>query len=347
MKKYFFSTLKLAVSLGLGIALIVWFIGRMSESDKQNIIEDIKRANYLWVVVPPLIGLASNIFRTQRWRLLLRPLGHNPGFWNTFNSVMMMYFLNLFFPRLGEVSRCGVLARYEKVPLDKSIGTMVTERVLDVVCLGLIALLLFVVEHDKFLLLYQQIVADSKTTFGDIIAKNQISPQLSYAVFGIAAALVVLFLAIRIRQQGLPAILSGIKERITGLLHGLISIKDMVHPMEFLFHTVMIWVCYFLMGYLGFQIFPETSHLGLMAAGMVLFFGGVAFALTPGGLGLYPIFVQIILGLYGIVGSVAISLGLVVWSFQTASVLVAGVISMALLAIMNREPALIVKTPKA
>lgn len=335
------------MSLGLGIALIVWFIGRMSESDKQNIIEDIKRANYLWVVVPPLIGLASNIFRTQRWRLLLRPLGYNPGFWNTFNSVMMMYFLNLFFPRLGEVSRCGVLARYEKVPLDKSIGTMVTERVLDVVCLGLIAGLLFVVEHDKFLLLYQQIVADSKTTFGDIIAKNQISPQLSYTVFSIAAAIVVLFIGIQLRKQGLPAILLSIKERVTGLLHGLISIKDMGHPVEFLFHTVMIWVCYFLMGYLGFQIFPETSHLGLMAAGMVLFFGGVAFALTPGGLGLYPIFVQIILGLYGIVGSVAISLGLVVWSFQTASVLVAGVISMVLLAIMNREPALIVKTPKA
>ncbi|MBL0310264.1 MAG: flippase-like domain-containing protein [Bacteroidetes bacterium] len=340
MKKYLFSGLKLVISLGAGIALVLWFLGRMSEGDKQNVIEDIRRADYFWVIIPPLIGLMSNYFRTERWRLLLRPLGYYPGFWNTFYSVMIMYFLNLFFPRLGEVSRCGILARYEKVPLDKAIGTMVLERVVDVVCLGLLAVFLLWIEQDKFLLLYQQIMADSQTTFSEIISKYEISANLKYSVFGIVISGLVLFLAIQVRKKGLPSLLASFKEKITGLIRGIISIKDISNPYLFLFHTLMIWVCYFLMGYLGFRIFPETSHLGFLAAGLVLFFASIAFSITPGGLGLYPIFVQIVLGLYGIVGSVALSLGLVIWSMQTASVLLAGVISLIILAITNRESAL-------
>jgi hypothetical protein len=102
----------------------------------------------------------------------------------------------------------------------------------------------------------------------------------------------------------------------------------------------MIWVTYFLMAYLSFRMFPETASLGMMAGWFVLLFSGVAYSLTPGGLGLYPIFTKIILDLYGVVGSAAISLGLVTWTFQTASVMAIGVLSLILLAIINREPSL-------
>src|SRR5579863_2777195 len=132
-------------------------MNQLSDSDKQHVMQDIKRANYFWVCVPPALGFISNAFRTQRWRILLRPLGYNPGFVNTFFSVMIMYFLNLIFPRLGEVSRCTILARYENVPLDKGIGTMVVERLMDLICLGLVLLLLWVSEHDKFVELFDAI----------------------------------------------------------------------------------------------------------------------------------------------------------------------------------------------
>ena len=112
MKKYLSGIIKLAISLGIGGALVYWFLSQMSESDKQQVISDLQRANYFWVIAGPTVGLISNAFRTQRWRLLLKPLGYQPRFWNTFFSVMMMYFLNLFFPRLGEVSLCVVLNRY-------------------------------------------------------------------------------------------------------------------------------------------------------------------------------------------------------------------------------------------
>ena len=340
MKKHLPNLIKLILSLGIGVGLAYWFMGQMSDSDKQHVLEDIKRANYFWVAVPPILGLISNYFRTERWRLLLRSLGYAPRFWNTFFSVMMMYFLNLFFPRLGEVSRCGVLARYEKIPLDKAIGTMVLERLMDVVCLGIVVLILIIGEHDKFFLLYEQIVQNSKTTFADIIAKNQIDPAVKNGVISGVVTVMCALIARQIMVKGFANIVANTKARITGLVRGILSIKDVQNPFMFLFHTVMIWVLYFLMAYTGFRMFPETSGLTLMAAGVCLFFSGVAFSLTPGGLGLYPIFIQIVLGLYGVVGSAAISFGLVQWTAQTASVMLAGVISLILLAILNREPAL-------
>lgn len=340
MKKHLTNILKLLVSLSIGVGLVYWFQSQMSDSDKQQVMADIKRANYFWVIVGPAIGLLSNYFRTQRWRLLLRPLGYNPRFWNTFFSVMMMYFLNLFFPRLGEVSRCGALSRYEKVPLDKAIGTMVIERVIDVICIALIALFLLVAEHDKFVELYDVIVSNSKTTFADIIAKNEISPTLKYSVFAAVGFAIAAFLVYQIRKTGFISLVNTVREKVMGLLQGVIAVKDLDQPFVFVFHTVMIWVCYTSMAYFNFLIYPETSHLTLLAAGVCLFFSGVAFSLTPGGLGLYPIFIKIILSLYGVVGSAAISLGLVAWTAQTISVLSAGVISMILLAILNREPAL-------
>jgi uncharacterized protein (TIRG00374 family) len=344
LKKYIGNIVKLAISLGIGIGIVYWFIGQMSDKDKADVLTYIKKANYLWVIMPIVLGLISNYFRAQRWRLLLRPLGYNPGIFNTFLSVMMMYFLNLFFPRLGEVSRCGVLSRYEKVPMDKAIGTMVLERVVDVLCLGIIVLILIATQADKFWKLYDK----SKTDFSVIIAKYQISPAVKYSVYAAVALLIVAFIVYRVRKQGLDNLLKETRERIEGLLRGLISIKDIGNPLEFVFHTVMIWVCYFSMGYVGFFMFPETSHLPAVAALMGLAFSAIAFSLTPGGLGLFPIFMKMILVVYGIpeTSSAPISYGLVQWSAQTASVLVGGVLSLLLLAIFNREPSLNEVSPK-
>jgi uncharacterized protein (TIRG00374 family) len=315
-------------------------MGQMSADDKQHVLDDIGRANYLWVVIPPIIALISNYFRSERWRLLLRPLGYNPGFLNTFLSVMIMYFLNLFFPRLGEVSRCGILARYEKVPLDKAIGTMVLERFVDVICLGVLILILLAAQHDKFLQLWATLYTNSKTQFADIIAKYQIRPEVKNGVTFALLALIIIFLLYQVRKKGWKSIYAGLKNRAIGLFQGLISIKDISSPGMFIFHTVMIWFCYFLMAYLPFFMFPETSGLSLFAGGVLLFAGSVAFSLTPGGLGLSPIFTKIVLGVYGVTGSAGISLGLVTWTVQTVLVLVAGVISLILLAIINREPSL-------
>ena len=344
MKKQLGNILKLVISLGVGVGIVYWFVGQMSEKDKEDVLAYVKKANYLWVVAPLVLGLVSNFFRAQRWRLLLRPLGYNPGMFNTYFSVMIMYFLNLFFPRLGEVSRCGVLSRYENVPLDKAIGTMVLERVVDVLCLGIIVLVLITTQAEKFWKLYEK----SKTGFGDIIAKYQINPTTKYGIYAGVLLLIVGFIAYKVSKQGVKPMLNELKARATGLIDGIISIKDIGNPLEFLFHTLMIWVCYFLMSYLGFFMFAETAGLPAVTALMCLAFSAIAYSLTPGGLGLFPIFMQMILVVYGIseTSSAPISYGLVQWSAQTASVLVGGALSLLLLAIFNREPSLNEVSPK-
>lgn len=344
MKKYLGNIIKLVISLGIGIGIVYWFVGQMSDKDKEDVLAYIKKANYFWVVMPVVMGLISNYFRAQRWRLLLKPLGYTPGLFNTFFSVMIMYFLNLFFPRLGEVSRCGVLARYENVPLDKAIGTMVLERVVDVLCLGIIVLVLIATQAEKFWKLKDLVGAKS----AELAAKYQINPVWKYSIYAAVILLIGGFIAYRIKKQGLQALLAEGRERIMGLIGGIISIKDIGSPWAFLFHTCMIWVCYFLMGYMGFFMFQETAHLPAVAALMGLAFSAIAFSLTPGGLGLFPIFMQLILVVYGIpeTSSAPISYGLVQWSAQTTSVLIGGVLSLILLAIFNREPSLEEVSPK-
>ena len=115
MKKQLGNILKFLISLGVGIGLVYWSLKGITPDQKQMIADSFKKANYTWLILLMFFGLGSNFFRAQRWRLLLRPLGYNPKYWNTFSAVMIMFFANLAFPRLGEVLRCSILAKYEKV----------------------------------------------------------------------------------------------------------------------------------------------------------------------------------------------------------------------------------------
>ncbi|HWB64053.1 MAG TPA: lysylphosphatidylglycerol synthase transmembrane domain-containing protein [Chitinophagales bacterium] len=335
MRKYLVNALKLLISLGLGVALVVWFINKMTPDERQQTIDAFKRANYFWIALAPVVGFISNYFRSERWRMLLEPTGHKPRVWNTFFSVMVMYFLNLFFPRLGEVSRCGVLARYENVPLDKSIGTMVVERLVDLVSILLIGGFLLLVEYKRLFGYFDQYVIHKQT--GVPPAGNDFTKW----VVLIAIIVVMLAAAAYIQYKyGFKRLREIIKERLIGFFEGLKSIKDLRNPLGFIGYSILIWVCYWLMIYLSFFSLPETSHLSVYAGMACLFIGGFAFVATPGGIGAYPFVIQQVLLLYGVDAVIGGAFGSVVWAAQTASVMLGGVISLILLAIINREPSL-------
>lgn len=334
MKKLLFNFLKLAVSLGLGVALIVWFVSKMTPDQKQDTMDAFKRVNYFWIILAPILGLVSNLSRAQRWRQLLEPTGHKPGYWNTYFSVMMMYFFNLFFPRLGEVTRCGMLARYESVPLDKSIGTMVVERIVDLVSILIIGGVLLLIEYDRLFLFFEKNVLNKQ------VAPDtgfDITKWIVLLVTGVAVAGGVLYVQ---RKYGFAKLKEIIKERLLGFAEGLKSIRYVKNPMEFIFHTLFIWVCYFLMIYLSFPALPETTGIGFFAGMACLFFGGFAIVATPGGIGVYPLFIQQVLLLYGVNETIGYAFGSVVWAAQIASILIGGTITLILLAILNRQPAL-------
>lgn len=334
VKKQLLNILKLSLSLGLGVALIWWFVSKMSDSDKQLTIDAFKRADYFWIILAPCMGLVSNFSRAQRWRLLLEPTGFKPGFANTWFSVMMMYFFNLFFPRLGEVTRCTVLARYENVPLDKSLGTMVIERLVDLITIMIIGSTLLFVERERLM-----------TFFNDNILNKQSTPQagtdftkwIVLVVIAVLAAGAAIYIE---RKYGFARLRSMLKERMIGFAEGLKSIKNLKSPLEFVFHSVFIWLCYFLMIYWSFPALPETAGMGVWAGLACLFFGGFAIVATPGGIGAYPIAISKVLFLYGVGETLGYAFGSIVWAAQMASILIGGTISLILLAILNKPKAL-------
>ncbi len=328
MKKQLGNILKFIISLGIGVGLVFWSLKDITPEQKQLIFDSFKRANYSWLVLLMLFGLGSNFFRAQRWRLLLRPLGYNPNYWNTFSAVMIMFFANLAFPRLGEVLRCSILAKYEKVPVEKSLGTMVLERIIDLICILALGGIILLLEYQRF---YK--------FFADIFGK------INFAKLGAIAAIAIVFGSVVFyflnkKKKVHDEIVSEenvVISKLKGLWLGIISIKDLDEKWEFIFHTIMIWVCYIMMPYFGFKCLEETSNLGWTAAMAAVFFGGFAMVLTQGGVGAFQIVMEKILATYGIASVIGLSYGWISWSVQTISVIIAGILSLIFLAVYNKE----------
>lgn len=330
MNKLLINFLKFAASLAIGIGLIYWSLGKFNESQKEQILEAFKDADYKWLILLILVGFLSNFSRTKRWILLLRSINYDPSFANTFFAVTLMFFANLFFPRLGEISRCTILAKYEKVPIEKSIGTMVLERIIDLFSILTLGIILLFVENERLYKIFRD-------TFEVISNKLHIGATIQYVIFfAIFICIIVIYIS---NRNGLfsTTYFDKVKEKLTGLWQGVISIKNLTQKWEFLFHTVFIWVCYILMPYFGFKCLTETFDLGITAAIACVFFGGFAMVLTQGGIGAFPITIQKVLSLYAINNIIGLSYGWISWSAQTISVIIGGVLSLMLLMVLNKK----------
>lgn len=334
MKKHIGNAIKLLLSLGLGVGLIYWFVGKMSDNDIRLTKDAFMRANYFWIFLAPVMGLISNFSRARRWIMLLEPTGHKPGFINTYCSVMMMYLFNLLFPRLGEVTRCSILARYENVPLDKSIGTMVVERLVDLFTIVVIGSLLLFFERERLMTFFQE----------NVLSKPEAAPAetsyIKWVVYGIILLGIIAAAVYFEQKYGFARFKQMLKERLVGFFEGLKSIRNVSNPAEFIFHSVFIWVCYFLMIYWSFPALAETKGMGVSTGMACLFFGGFAMVATPGGIGAYPLAISKVLALYGLSETIGYAFGSIVWVAQMGAVLLGGVICLVVLAIINREPAL-------
>lgn len=323
------NLIQLVLSLSLGVGLVYWFINQMTPEQIDATWESFGKANYFWLFMTLVFGLMANFVRAQRWRLMLRPVGYNPTYMNTFFSINVMFFANLFIPRLGEVSRCGILAKYENVPVEKSIGTMVVERFIDLICLlGLLGFLLFC-EYDKIWGLLQDTFSGKPSDGPEMhIALKYGIPVLIF--LGIAGASVYIA-----RKHGFEQLKNTIIARIKGLLEGVLSIRYMKNFGQFILLTVAMWIFYMMMSYVAFFSLKETSELGIFTALGCLIFGGFAMVATPGGIGAYPLAVRAILALYGINEITGGALGTMVWGAQTIGVFLSGLISLILLALIN------------
>jgi glycosyltransferase 2 family protein len=325
MKKILLTILQYVIFFGLGGLLIWWQYGKLTPNDKTEIFASFSQVrDRLWLLIPVLvIGFLSHLFRALRWKLLLEPLKLKPTTANITFAVLIGYLVNLLVPRMGEVARCTILARYEHEPVDKIVGTIVAERSFDIFCLLLVIVLAFVLQID--------IASDY---FYEQLARSGIKGSSIAIFFGGLIAFFALLVFIYKRNKK-----TKVGHFISGIWYGVLSIKFMHKKGQFLLYTLLIWVCYLSLVFIGFKAISATEHLGWLPALSVLVFGSIGMIATPGGIGAYPIAVQsVLVKLYAVKASYALAFGWVSWMAQTVIVLVLGVMALILLPLYNVKP---------
>lgn len=316
-KKIVFTVLPIA----LGVFLIWYSLSKLKPNDIEAIQNSFKTANYWWVGFSLFLGIMSHLSRAYRWQFMLEPLGYKPKFINNVLAVLVAYLVNLIVPRAGEFARATAISKYEHIPFEKAFGTIVSERVADVIMLlSIIALAFF----------FQTELLSSYFFSGEDSGNN-------YALYILIGLAVLGLLFFRLVKKSKNPLIKKVQSFVYGLIQGIISIFKMKKKWAFIFHTLFIWLMYVLMFYVVTFALPETTHMpfGAIIVGFVV--GGLSMALTNGGLGTYPVFVASALTLYGINENAALAFGWIMWTAQTAMVLLFGGISFLVLPIYNKE----------
>lgn len=314
------KSLKLILPIALGIFLVWYSIARTEPEDREQILHYIRQADPLWVGLSVLIGILSHISRAIRWNYLLQPLGYRPRLVNNVLIILMAYLTNLGIPRSGEVLRATALASYEKVPFQKGFGTIVTERVVDLLMLLLVIVISLLVQTDIILGFLQE---RGFSLAGTLILA--------------AVAIGGLFLFIAILRKSSSRFAQKLRNLLKGLLDGVTSIFRMENKWAFLWHTLFIWAAYVAMFWVIKYTVPETSDLGLGPILVAFVAGAFAMSTTNGGIGLYPIAVSGALVLFGIDANAGDAFGWIMWISQTFMVILFGAISFLLLPLLNRN----------
>lgn len=307
--------LKVIIPLVLG-GFLVWY--SLSKVSIDTLLEYFKSANYWWIALGLFFGILSHLSRAYRWKFLLEPMGYKPDFGNSTMAVLVAYLVNYAVPRAGEVSRAAVMANYEKIPFEKGFGTIVAERIADLIMMLLIICITLFVQFD---FIYE------------LLTKN-------FSPVKIVILLSILIIGFLIFSKFVKKANSGIglkiKNFVTGLVEGATSIFKMKNKWAFIFHTVFIWAMYVAMFW---ATIPAIESLNVPFGAILIGFiaGGFSIAATNGGVGLYPIAVAGAFALFGIPEEPANAFGWIMWTAQTAMIIVFGGLAFLLLPIYNKN----------
>ena len=326
MKKLIKKTLKLILPLVLGGFILFWVYQDFDFSKARDVL--LHGIDWWWMLFSLLFGVFSHIFRGWRWKQTLEPLGAHPKSIDCLNAIFVSYATNLVLPRVGEVSRCGVLARYDHVSFSKSLGTVVTERLIDTLCMILITGITFFLQMPVFYTFFEQ----TGTKIPSII--HLLTSIWFYIVLlCIIGVLVLLYYLVRTLS-----FFEKIKGIAINMYEGITSLRNVKNIPLFILYTMLIWVCYFFHFYLTFFCFGFTDHLGIMAA-LVMFVGGTFAVIvpTPNGAGPWHFAIISMMMLYGINATDAGIFALIVHGIQTFLVVLLGIYGLVALPLTHRQ----------
>ena len=314
------SSLKVILPLAVGLFFVYLSYNTTSKEDRNLIYSFIQKADLRFVILSVFFGILSHLSRAYRWKYLLSPLGYEPRFINSALAVLIAYIANLGIPRSGELLRATTLSSYEKIPFEKTFGTIVAERIVD-----LLILIGFVLTS---LLLQFDII-------WSILSKKKISPL--QILIGLAFVIIGYIALKNLFALSQNPLLMRIKNFFWGVAEGVMSLKNMPNKGLFIGHTLFIWLMYLAMFYVIKWTVPETASLGMNAMLPAFVVGGLAISATNGGIGIYPFSVALVLAAFNISNESGLAFGWIMWTSQTLMIIIFGSLSFFVLPLVNRQ----------
>lgn len=314
MKLTIKSILKLVFPLLLGIVLVWYSLQKISI---ETLIVYFKKANYNWIIFGVFLGVLSHLSRAYRWKYLTQPLGYSLGLPNSIMAVLSAYLINYTIPRAGEISRATIVANYEGIPFEKGFGTIISERLVDVLIMLCIIAIALILEFD--LIIY--------FLFQDITPTNKLANLLV-----IALMLIVFYMVL---ARGKHLILIKIRTFLLGVIDGVTSILKMKNKVFFIAHTLFIWGMYVLMFYITSLSIDQTAELPFSAILIGFILASFSIAATNGGIGSYPIAVYAAFSLFNASEEASLAFGWIMWASQTSMIIILGGLSILILPIYN------------
>lgn len=310
--------LKISLPLLLGVALVWYSFSQISFSE---LAKYFKEANYYWIGLGVFLGMLSHMSRAYRWKFMIHPMGYKLRFPNSFMAVMAAYLINYTIPRAGEISRASIITNYEGVPFEKGFGTIVAERVADMLVMVLIILITLFLEFD---FIYQ--------FFTERFDPIKI-------IIGISALLALCFGLVLFIKRSKTAFAVKVRGFVNGLVEGVMSIFRMKKKWAFIFHTFFIWGMYVLMFYVTSFSIEETNSIPFAAVLIGFISASFSIAATNGGIGAYPEAIVIAFLLFNLPEDPSRAFGWIMWASQTLMIVVLGGLSLVYLPVYNRKSA--------
>jgi len=328
--KIFKSILKYTFTLIIAFGLL-WYVFR--DIDLSILFEKVKKANFTFVYISIALSLFSHFLRGYRWTLLLKPLNYQVNSFRAFIAVMVGYFANLLLPRMGEITRCAILKKTDNVAIPASLGTVISERIIDLLLLLLLIFSTIIIEFKTLKIFITDYIKWIMTGFN----------LANYLVLG-GILLFIILIGIYLFRRNKESIHSSSlyqKSRpfVHDLISGLKSIRKIKEKTAFFVSTAMIWILYYLMSYVIIFSFPETSDLDFFAGLSILMAGGLGMAApVQGGIGTYHAFVGGILMLYGISKEDGVLFATLLHTSQFVTLVVTGGISFIISLFLHKNP---------
>jgi glycosyltransferase 2 family protein len=346
LKKILLNILKFSIFLGIGLAIMTWFYtmqntafqeqlrleGKQPYPLSEKLMEDFRSVNLFWIAMTLVAFTLSNWSRAIRWNMLIKPLGYTPKLSNLFFAVNISYFANLWMSRAGEVVRAGSLAKVEKMSVSRLMGTVVVDRILDMITLMIVVGFGFLLEYETLWGYLDKNIGKGDGSF------RLFKHPVFLGLMGVGVVSMVLLYVLRKKIAQSPLV-SKVWHIVEKFGEGLKTIKHIDNLPLFLFHSINIWVMYYMMTFLCFYAFAPTAQLPALAALTVFVFGTFGIVIpSPGGMGTYHVLATAALVIHGVNSNDAFSFAnIMFFSIQIFYTIVAGVISIILMRLMNKN----------